>query len=192
MNAYRIDEEARAALDALLQRDEYKKKQNVLNEYSSVVKGLETQNKKITAALEAEDFDTAVNLKEEIEILEKKKEIMEPHYKKCLLIPDYPTEDVIAIASEVKNTVSEAVDELEEKQRKLLEQVVELEHQKQLLARQANNTAERTLYNTAVKNIPQKDQGKFKIKFPVYSRESFVPAEHLLKEAENLYLRKNS
>lgn len=112
-NFENIKKELDAELEAIYNRDENKRKYEKINDLAAVRNEIAGKEKEYDNAVKNEDFDTAVDIQTVIEHLKKKETIISKLVNDLKSnIPDYPHDDIIAIAGKMVSYANERNQEL--------------------------------------------------------------------------------
>ncbi len=138
MNANTLYEDTLQAIRQLEQKDRYKKRNAIIGEYAAITKQIASQTDKINELIRQENFDEAAETKNNISLLEKKRDIMQPLYEKQTAEPDYQEADLIELAAEVFNTADCYISGLTEQKRELYQKLLDICETERRIASEAN------------------------------------------------------
>lgn len=90
-------------LAALADTDKNRKKRQKIAEFNKMQKEISNKKTEVQEAIEAEEYDYAVELKAELAAMQSKKEILAGVVDTVKMLPDYEMEDLTALSKETQD-----------------------------------------------------------------------------------------
>lgn len=162
MDIKNIAETVESMLDALLQRDTYLKKRAITDEYLKLDQEIKDKRKQVENLVKSLDFDNAQLVKDELNKLENRKEMLQSSYDEFARIPDYEDADLVRVFESVKDAGDTAREQIVAQQKRLIDQLLQLQHEKQALT---------DTLNECIKMIRSKSNSKNDLRFKLRIRE---------------------
>lgn len=160
MTATTLYEDTLQAIQQLEQKEQYKNRKAMLEEYAAITKEIAVQTDKIDDLIRQGKFDEAAEAKNNISLLEKKRDVMQPLYEKRAAEPDYLETDLIELANEVFDTANRHISGLAEQKKELYQKLFDICEAEHRIASEANRCRELLISKNADREF------KTTLKFP--------------------------
>lgn len=187
MDINNICAEVESALDNLRQKDSYIKKHTILDEYQKLDREIKTKRQQMESLVKSLDFDNAQLIKDELDKLENRKRMLQTTFEEYIQLPDYEDADLLSIHKNIRDAGQAAIDQKTSQQKKLIDQILQLQQEKSFLSRTLNECIQTVREESASKN-----DIRFKMKLREFDQYINGELLGLLQNQITLFENKNS